>query len=252
MLEKNLQDLGLNEKEAKIYLASLELGQSTVQQIATKAGINRATAYFIIEGLMSAGLMSSFHQEKKQFFIASDPDRLIEIFEEQKSVIDKKVNGLKKLLPELQSYNNKQANKPVVKYYEGKEGVKAMVEEVFREAKGEMHMAYSVDGVRNFFTAEDREKWRKIRGDKKILSKVIYTMGDGELNDPSSGNRIKVPFEKYPISADIAVYGNKIRLASLSSRMLGIIVDDEELARTMRAVLDLAFEGAEKYRKKKD
>ena len=41
MLERELQEIGLNEKEAKVYLATLELGQSVVQDIAKKAGVNR-------------------------------------------------------------------------------------------------------------------------------------------------------------------------------------------------------------------
>ena len=68
MLERELMEIGLNEKEVKVYLASLELGQSAVQAIANKSGVNRATTYFVIEGLTTKGLISSFHQGKKQFF----------------------------------------------------------------------------------------------------------------------------------------------------------------------------------------
>ncbi|PIT86455.1 MAG: hypothetical protein COU33_03055, partial [Candidatus Magasanikbacteria bacterium CG10_big_fil_rev_8_21_14_0_10_43_6] len=34
-----LQNLGLNEKEAKVYLACLELGSATVQEVSDKAGV---------------------------------------------------------------------------------------------------------------------------------------------------------------------------------------------------------------------
>ena len=42
-LDKELQKIGLSEKEAKVYLAALELGQASVQNIARKAEVNRAT-----------------------------------------------------------------------------------------------------------------------------------------------------------------------------------------------------------------
>ena len=90
MLERDLQEIGLNEKEAKVYLAALELGQSVVQDIAKKAGVNRATTYFVIEGLMKMGLMSSFHKGKKQYFVAADPDRLIRVVEQEKGSIERK------------------------------------------------------------------------------------------------------------------------------------------------------------------
>lgn len=249
MLEKDLQEIGLNEKEAKIYLASLELGQSVVQDIAKKAGVNRATTYFVIETLMKMGLMSSFHKGKKQYFVAADPDRLIEILEQEKNTIEKRKSSLKKLLPQLQSINNKQKDRPVVKYYEGKEGIKTMVSEILKAAKGEVDMAYSVDALNKLFTEEDKIEWRKVRIKRNLYTKAIYTYKDGILqNIPKSDSR-KVPFDKFPITCDIAVYDEKVRIADLSKRLIGVIIEDKEIARSMKAVLDLAWEAAEKYNK---
>ena len=41
MFENELQQLGLSEKEAKVYLASLELGSTSVLEISKKAGLKR-------------------------------------------------------------------------------------------------------------------------------------------------------------------------------------------------------------------
>jgi len=249
MLEQNLIEIGLNEKEAKVYLAALELGQAVVQDIATKAGVNRATAYFVIEGLMQMGLMSSFHKGKKQFFIAADPDRLIEVLEQEKQMISKREENLKKLLPQLQSLNNKQKDRPVVKYYEGKEGIKTMVEEAFQFTGEEITMAYSVEGVDKIFSEEDKKKWRERRLHSDIKAKAIYTYKTGVLPDIPKSKGRKVPLDKFPITADIAVFGNKIRLASFKNRLVGIIIEDEELANSIKSILDLAWEAAEKYQK---
>lgn len=250
MLEKELQAIGLNEKESKVYLASLELGQATVQDIAKKASVNRATAYFVIEALMKMGLMSSFHKGKKQYFIAADPDRLIEILEQEKVTIENRAKGLKKLLPQLQSINNKQKDRPVVKYYEGKEGILAMIEEFTKLATGTVSMAYSVDAVDKVFSKEERTKARSKRIQKKVKTKVIYTYKDGILENTPDGERRKVPLEKFPITCDIAVYDNKIRIASLGNRLVGIVIEDKEIAESIRAILDLAWEAAEKYQNK--
>jgi HTH-type transcriptional regulator, sugar sensing transcriptional regulator len=250
MLEKELIEIGLNEKEAKVYLSCLELGQTTVQNIARKALINRATAYFIIDGLMQRGLMSSFHKGKKQYFIASDPERLIEILEQEKENIEKKKQDLQKLLPQLQSLNNKQQGRPVVKYYEGKEGIFAMVEEVSSPMKKTVRMAYSKDALGSVFSPSDLEKMRNKRKKHDVKTKVIYTYKDGFLESTPDGQRRKIPLDKFPITSDIAVYDDKIRLASFGKRLVGIIIEDEEMTKSMRAVLDLAWEAAEKYQDK--
>lgn len=247
MLERDLIEIGLNEKEAKVYLSSLELGQSTVQDISRKAEVNRATAYFVIENLMKKGLMSSFHKGKKQYFVAADPDRLIEVLEEEKNNIVRKEEGLKKLLPQLQSINNKQKDRPVVRYYEGKEGIKTMVSEVLKAAKGDVNMAYSVDAINNLFSEEEKIQWRKIRIKRDLYTKAIYTYKNGTLeNIPKSDSR-KVPLEKFPITCDIAVYDEKVRIADLDKRLIGVVIEDKEIAKSMKAILDLAWEAAEKY-----
>jgi len=250
MLEKELQEIGLNEKEAKVYLASLELGQSTVQDIAKKAGVNRATAYFIIDALMKMGLMSSFHKGKKQYFVAADPDRLVEILEQEKNTIEKRKGNLQKLLPQLQSLT-KQTGKPVVKYYEGKEGIKSMVEEILKASIKEIvSMAYSVDEINKFFSQEEVNKWRIKRMQRNIKTRSIYTYKEGMRESTTDSQRRKVPFEKFPISCDIAVYDNKVRIASFSERLVGVIIEDKEIAKSLKAILDLAWEAAEKYQEK--
>lgn len=247
MLERELQEIGLNEKEAKVYLANLELGQSTVQEIAKKADVNRATAYFIIEGLMKKGLISSFHKGKKQYFISADPDRLVEVLEQEKYTIEKREENLKKLLPQLQSLNNKQKDRPVVKYYEGKEGIITMLEEFMKTATGTINMAYSMDNLDRVFSDKEKAKEKEKRIKKGLKTKVIYTFKNGKLEKHPLSSRRKVPFEKFPITCDIAVYNNKVRIASLGDKLSGIIIEDQEIANSIQAILDLAWEGAEKY-----
>ena len=58
MLYKNLIEAGFSEKEAKVYLALLELGEGNIAKITQKSGIKRATVYLEIEALKSKGYVS--------------------------------------------------------------------------------------------------------------------------------------------------------------------------------------------------
>jgi len=44
-----LEKLGLNEKEARVYLALLELGESNIQGLSAKSSVKRTTVYDILE-----------------------------------------------------------------------------------------------------------------------------------------------------------------------------------------------------------
>ena len=51
MLEKYLQEIGLSDKEAGVYLALLATDNSSVIELAGKTKIKRPTVYVILESL---------------------------------------------------------------------------------------------------------------------------------------------------------------------------------------------------------
>ena len=119
--DQELIDLGLSEKEAAVYLASIQLGPSPVQKISNKSRVNRATTYVIIESLMEMGLMSKYDEGKKTFFVAEKPERLVNYFEEKGRDLKDKIFKINQIVPELNSLYNDLSDKPKVKYYEGVE-----------------------------------------------------------------------------------------------------------------------------------
>ena len=50
-----LQNVGLDEKTAKVYMAVLALGTSSVKTIAEKAELKRPTVYLHLDELMQKG-----------------------------------------------------------------------------------------------------------------------------------------------------------------------------------------------------
>jgi len=62
-LQKALEQFGLNKKQAKVYLAVLELGSATVNIISNKSGIARSSCYDILNSLIKKGIASSFKKK---------------------------------------------------------------------------------------------------------------------------------------------------------------------------------------------
>ncbi|MDD5083832.1 MAG: helix-turn-helix domain-containing protein [Candidatus Moranbacteria bacterium] len=244
MIGKELQSVGLHEKEAKVYLAALELGKGTAQQISLKSGLKRPTTYVVIEDLMQQGLISSFYEGKKQYFVAENPERLVDMLQKQRQEVSKKEDQLKMIMPQLQSINNRQADKPVVKYYEGKEGVISMVQDCTKSAYGqEICMAYSRDAIKNVFDSKTLDKFREDRLSQNIKVRALYTSRDNEVGDVSKTRAVRLSQEDLPIDCDIAIYDNKVRIASLKNRIIGVVIEDKEIAKAFKAIYELAWEG---------
>ena len=79
-----LQNLGLNEKEAKVYLACLELGSATVQEVSDKAGVKRTSVYNFLEDMKARGFITEVKHGKKILLTAEDPRVLLKKADEQK------------------------------------------------------------------------------------------------------------------------------------------------------------------------
>jgi sugar-specific transcriptional regulator TrmB len=88
---KELQDLGLSEKEAKAYLAALEIGRATADQLAKHAKIKRPTTYMQLESLMKMGLMSTYEEDKKTYFAPESPELLKRLLTKQKESVASKM-----------------------------------------------------------------------------------------------------------------------------------------------------------------
>ncbi len=121
---QKLENMGLSQHEAKIYLALLELGRGTVTQISQAAQLNRTTGYDILERLSLYGLASRAGSgTKKKHYAAEPPVRLKQYLENKKSQADRRLDEVGEVLSDLQGLYRKES-KPVIKFFEGKEGIK--------------------------------------------------------------------------------------------------------------------------------
>ena len=131
MLEKYLQEIGLNEKEASVYLALLQYDNASVIDISGKTKINRSTTYTILESLSKKGLVSETTVGKKTRYQAESPERLETFVERQKVLLDEHSKRLKDIIPQIKSVQREIGEKPTVQYFEGKEGIFALNESIF-------------------------------------------------------------------------------------------------------------------------
>lgn len=248
-LELKLGELGLAEKEAKVYLASLELGSGAVQEIAKKANINRATTYVIIEKLMKKGLMSSVEKGKKTYFQVEDPKRLLTLLEEQEEGLKRKEEEFKKYLPELETLFNIAEEKPKVRFFEGKEGLIAIREDYFKAKDKEVLGFFAIDEEKNVFSEEERKEAFKKRIEKEIKLKVLHTSSERVGKKMEFTVDRFIPEDKFPLSSSFIIYDDKIGIVSLKGKLVGVIIENREISNTFRSVFNLAWEGAEKYQK---
>ncbi|MCX6744848.1 MAG: hypothetical protein NTX82_04965 [Candidatus Parcubacteria bacterium] len=233
-LQEQLQTLGLNEKEAKVYLASLELGQSSVQDIARKSHIKRSTVYEIINNLIEQNLITIIPKGKKRYFLAAEPIKLTEL-------IDQKQKVLAKMMPELEALSKISPTKPKIRFYEGKEGIKSIYADTIKEGKEIFGFVAVTEGLQskigNYLT-----NYVKQRSEKKIMAKAIASDSpmarEFQKRDQQEYRQTKLISEDdYPFSIEINIYGNKVAFISYKeNELMGVIIESMEIAKTMKSI----------------
>ena len=114
-----LQNYGLSDKEARVYLTVLELGTSIASTIARRAELNRVTTYTLLEDLKRDGIVNETMKEGVKYYSVISPDILLKQLEQ-------KYESFKEKVPELLAMAEKFGSKPKVQFFEGLEGMKKM------------------------------------------------------------------------------------------------------------------------------
>lgn len=230
-----LIEFGIEEKEGKIYLAALEIGIGSVANIAKKARINRATTYYILERLKGKGLITESIQKKKRQFVAASPDKLGDLIERRRKMLDR-------ILPMLRGLENNNEKKPKIEYFEGAEGmVQLWLDNL--TADGEI---LTVAGP-NTYILRHVPDYIEQRVKKKIMLKMIVPdtaeMRRMKENDPSSLRLMKlVPRDLYPFKIHIDMYNDKVAIISFEEE-IGLLIQSRDTTDTMRSFFQLAWNG---------
>ena len=247
IIERELEKLGLSEKEAKVYLAALELGPQPVQDIARKAAVNRATTYVMIEALTKRGLMTSFERGKKRLFNAEAPDRLLSLIRVRERELQEQEREFMQILPQLRAVLAASGERPRVRFFEGAEGLRAIREEILATDAQEMRIAIEFKNISSVLSPEENAEHDRRLAEKGIRGRLLYT-GPHAIETlrreyPHFEFR-SVSSDRFPISGELTVFGNKIFVFTERGKLIGVVIEGEELTKTLRAVFDLAWAGA--------
>lgn len=238
-----LKNLGLSEKEVRIYLALLQLGPSTPYQIAKKAEIKRPTAYVIAEELVEKGLIVHVPGEKKRNYIAKSPEAFFEEREE-------KLHRAKKILPELKSFQRGISEKPSILYFEGIAGLRQAYQYKQKELHGKEIVGFFASaedaspGVMDVFIEWNEYKEKhgpRVRGltvdapSLQSLSKFI-------------GTNLKTKFlppELYDAKCSIESCDNQFVRICLIESAQTLIIESPKFAETMKEAFELIWKSLE-------
>ncbi len=252
-IEQVLHNFGFSDKEISIYLSLLELETATATQVADHSQINRSTVYVVIEALQKRGLIS-VHKEEESVarYIASPPERLLQLAEEETKHYKNLVGQIHNILPELKSRYRGDKPRPRVRFYEGKEGIISAYEDTLTSS--EPILAYaSIENMHKTLPGYFPDYYKR-RANKGIQIRSIHPDTEEareriKHDKEESRDSALVPADKYSFSPEINIYDNKVVFMSLVEKF-SLIIDSQEIADALKKAFELAWKEAKRLNKK--
>ena len=240
-----LKQLGFSEKEIKVYLTLLKNGPSSVRTLAKASGINRGTTYDILKSLKQNGLVSYYHKDTKQFFVSEDPSALHKTLEQRIENLKEVKQSLTKVIPELKSLFNEAGDKPVVKFYEGFQGVKFVLSNVLdvtESSIGKIYYVFSSAAIRDYLYKDKAfPNFTKERIKRKIKVKAIGLGHKGTVAELSEKKSLNT---KKSSPTYILIYPGRVAMISVNSakQPLALIIEDEALFATQKQLFEFIWQ----------
>jgi sugar-specific transcriptional regulator TrmB len=242
-IDSILRSLGFAESEQKTYLAALENGSSTVLELSKLTHLSRQATYTAIETLTKLGLMSSMVTGKKRYYSAGPPERLLDYAKRRETEVAEHVASLERALPELALRIG--GERPVVKVYEGAEGIRTVVDEMQRSKVRESFEISDLDAMYAILKPEELEPMRtKI---KKVGIHVHGLYAGVASPKVADSERHALPKEFSNFKSNITIYGNKIALVTFEGKMHSVIIESAALAQTLIILFRLALKTAKQF-----
>lgn len=239
--EKLLRSLGFTESEANIYLLSLEMGASPVQDLAKRANVSRVTTYAVIESLMKDGLMSTVQKGKKNLYVAESPERLVSFVGSRLKTMEATLREIEHSLPDLRLLQR--GEKPVVKLFEGIEGLRALQEDMVKTVPKHIDEVGNIQDIAAIFSREELQPFREQLDRLRISGRFLYTGNISHVARKSVEIR-HISHDKVMFHGDVIIYKNKTAFSTFHGKLLTVIVESEVIADTMRGLFELAWHSA--------
>lgn len=236
---EELQEFGLSNTEAKIYLALLELGKSKAGKITKKSTVNRTNVYDALERLIKKGLVSYISENNKKIFEAVNPKRLQEILTD-------KQKKLANTIEELNIRYKKSQKQEDAFVFRGKQGIKSIFEDILNEKK-ELFCYGAESRFKTLFPFYQKH-WNEKRAKLKIKIKIIYNEKVKQEKKKEYLKFLEMKFlpKSYDFPSTMMIYSDKVVTVIWIEEPLGFVIKSEEVVKSNINFFNLLWEIAKK------
>lgn len=240
--EFDFKEIGLSTRDKRVYEALLINPGASLRKIAETTSINRGSVYESIKDLTSAGLVGSVQSGQRQQFIAQEPSLIIDLLQERRQAAIDAERAANRYITRLSREQPESETPSFAVYYEGDEGVAAILRDVLktmRNSESKHYYAISTKHIREYMYHNFRNyTQQRIKANIQVS---VISVGEGGEKDFLS-NRVwlsETESDSTPNCYTI-MYETKTAFISISQEnvLTGIVIDNEGVTNLQKLEFD--------------
>lgn len=238
MKTETLERIGLTPGEAKIYLALLDIGQSTTGPIVEKSGVSTSKTYKILKRLENKGLVSHIIKKNIVHWSAANPKRILEMLEKQEKEVSKRKKEVEKILPELLKKVKTLKAKQQAEVYMGMKGMISVFNDETNYLKEYPQEINYIIGItkgypKNVYDFFDRLEYK--RDNLKIKRKFLFgENARGTMPFVEKSKFCEVKYLPYSSVVSINIYGETSFISIFSEEPIFFVIKSKEIAESFK------------------
>lgn len=232
-----LKELGFNEKEAKIYISLLKLGEATLKNIADNSLIPRTSLYTPVKTLIKKGVIEFYKRGGRNYYVAVTPEKLLHLEQAKIKLLEENILTLKEK-------TGAGVSAPKIKFFEGKDGIKLLLDEILNEKRSFRAMT-SIEDM-NKIAQDYFENFIEKRIQQNLHVDLLTNQSrEAQLlknTDAQEQRETRFVPAKYNFNTANYIFGNKVAMISLKQEpVVGILIEDKSIAQTQKMFFDLIW-----------
>lgn len=236
---QQLEEIGLSDKEAKVYVALLKIGRGTAYRIAKVADVKTPTTYLVLDDLLKKGLAFKIPYAKGQMFVAKEPT---EYLQEKKN----KLQSFESILPQIMNLRSQQDDSKIVTF-DGHEGLKDALNYKINEMRGKTFYSFYSDlpkpdeETKNIYLAWNKKAHRNNIHFKIIAPKSEKITSFVEPNEEIyRGNMKLIDVDLWSPDAGIEIGDGFVRVTAINNLQV-VLIDNKAIANAMKQIFDMVW-----------
>ncbi|MFH1286629.1 MAG: helix-turn-helix domain-containing protein [Candidatus Magasanikbacteria bacterium] len=250
-IHETLIDAGLEPVVAEIYLILVENGESTVPQVLQHTTLSRASVYDALADLLSREYVEYRKEGRNAFYRPVHPNKLFGLLEEKKREVALLEGEMGETVRSLIGSYNLAQNKAGVRFFEGEDGMQAILEDSLTSKETILTFA-DIEAITKHINEVNKAyvKKRDNLGIKKraIIADTPFARDYLKTYHVDTTDIRFIGGEAHPFKNVMQIYDGKVSYLTLTKeKMVGVIIQDQEVYDMHRSLFEYIWGTLKSY-----